>query len=372
MKIAFVISSLRSGGAERVLSVLANHLAINNEIVVITKSKIEADFYKVDRKVKRISINPSEKVNKGKRKLFKSVPQTVRDIYLVLNSEKPDLVVSFISKINVMTIIAAKLARCPVVVSERSNPHSDIKGFFRFGRTLLYPLSNYIVSPTKGVDSYFDKSVKVSKRAIIANPLDHMFFPDSNVSKENKIIFIGRFSPVKRLDLFIDAISVIADKLRDEKWNVEIYGGGEYITEKELKNRTVKNGIDDIVLFKGKTNDPASVMRASKLLALTSQHESFGNVLIEAMACGCVPVSTNCDYGPREILLTDVNGILTGDSSNEFAKAILNLIENPEKLDYLRSQALNANVKYNIRAIGDQWESVFNEVLKSVRNNGNN
>jgi GalNAc-alpha-(1->4)-GalNAc-alpha-(1->3)-diNAcBac-PP-undecaprenol alpha-1,4-N-acetyl-D-galactosaminyltransferase len=364
MKIIFVISSLHSGGAERVLSVLANNLAIENEVVIITKSKLQTDFYAIDERVKRISISLESSSKGNKFKLANDVAQTVRKIYLELKQEKPDLVVSFISKINVMTIMAAKLARYPVIVSETSNPYSDIKGFFRLGRMLLYPFADYVVSPTKGVDSYFKNIVKVSKRTVIANPLDKIFFHDFNLIKENKIIFIGRFSPVKRLGFFIDSISIISDKLREKNWHVEIYGGGANSAEQELKSQVARHKIDDIVFLKGKTNDPATVMRTSKLLALTSQRESFGNVLIEAMACGCVPVSTDCDYGPREIISLNRNGILTSDCRDDFAKAILRLVEDPATLNSLKSEALKINIKYHIRRISDQWESIFKEVLK--------
>ncbi|WP_404363750.1 glycosyltransferase [Marinobacter sp.] len=364
MKIVFFISSLSSGGAERVLSVLVNHFVKNHNIVVVTGSKEVEDFYDLNPRVKRICLLGGNKEENSKISTVQIVSSSILAMVNIINTEKPDLVVSFISKMNVMAILASKIARTPVVISEHSNPYSDISGFFRVARITLYRYANFLVCPTVGVDKYFDRLVNVKQRAIINNPLPVGFSQSFNAEKKNKIIFMGRFSAVKRIELLVEAVSLISNELKEANWLVEIYGGGNKEEENKLLQVIDFFELNNLVSFRGKTRNPREVMSESKILALTSKHESFGNAITEAMACGCVPVSTDCDFGPREIITHEKDGLLTGHSAREIAKALLQLVNNPVQLEGMQKEAVKIQRRLNVERIGFQWESVFQKVAK--------
>ncbi|WP_342765790.1 glycosyltransferase, partial [Haloferax sp. KTX1] len=113
--------------------------------------------------------------------------------------------------------------------------------------------------------------------------------------------------------------------------------GSETETVREL---TVELGLTEVTSIPGYVDNPYRFMNQASLFLLSSQFEGLPTVLIEAMACGCPIVSTDCPSGPREILADGEYGRLTpvGDVDS-IATAALEMLENPPPAAVLQDRA---------------------------------
>lgn len=142
--------------------------------------------------------------------------------------------------------------------------------------------------------------------------------------------FVGRFSPGKGHEEFIEA----AGMLRQKHTNIQFLVVGEASYGEEEYEQTIKaiceaKGLQDLVRFTGYRKDIPEVMAAFDIFAFPSHAESFGVVLIEAMAMERPVVSTNCD-GVLDIVVDGKTGIYVHPrNSKELADALSSLIENP-------------------------------------------
>jgi len=358
MKIVFFISSLRQGGAERVVTVLSNNLSKRHDVVIVTLSNEVDEFYKINDGIKRDYLFKKSKAKTNKLSTLFQLFDTIKGMYLIIKKHQPDVAVSFINKFNVLGIIASKLSKTPIVVSERSNPYRDIKGIFDYLRKVLYPYSDAIIFQTNGAASYFNNKIR-KKSMIIYNPLDDTVKEEIK-KKENVIIAMGRLEPVKNYELLIESVNIMKERLRKSKWQVHIYGDG---SQKEtLAQLITKYHINDLVILKGPTKSPYSVLASAKVFALTSRYEGFPNALCEAMANGCVPVSVNCDFGPSEIIENNINGFLTQDNALDISNKIITLVESSNKIHEMKIEAMRIKKKLNVEIISSQWEDIFNRI----------
>ena len=166
---------------------------------------------------------------------------------------------------------------------------------------------------------------------------------NTNHALRNDILFVGRLSPEKRVDLLLEAYSTLQDRIDH---NLVIIGDGP--ERATLQQMAIRLGCADRVEFRGTHPDPPSVMGVFTLLVLCSDYEGLGIVLIEALAQGCSVVSTDCPTGPREVLANGRFGRLVpvGDPA-ALANAIEQALDQPvEESDEL---ALHLQ-KYTVRS----------------------
>ncbi|HFU75483.1 MAG TPA: hypothetical protein ENK66_04480, partial [Arcobacter sp.] len=167
MKVLFVIGSLSSGGAERVISEMSNYWGRKGwEITVLTTNvtKKKQDFYILDSSVKRIDISSLLKGTKIKYFIKLSI-----GIRRIIRDEKPNVVISFISGSNYVTILSMLGIKTPLIISDRSNPYLEKKINLKY-KTFLYPFSDALVLQTKGVQSYYSNIKKINIHTI-PNPV---------------------------------------------------------------------------------------------------------------------------------------------------------------------------------------------------------
>lgn len=172
LRLCLVISSLGAGGAERVMSTLANAWAERGyEISCITTvASTGEDFYSIDPQVKRIRLNvPAEK---GGRGIFLSLKRVLR-LRGVFRAQRPDLIISFIDKSNIFTLIAAKGAGVPVIARERIDPYQGSigGGVWEVMRRRTYPWAACVTVLTDAVAERFLADHPRLRLAVLANPL---------------------------------------------------------------------------------------------------------------------------------------------------------------------------------------------------------
>ena len=235
MKIVFLITNLSTGGAERVMVTLANELVKKHEIIIWTRSNRINDFYYVNRDIKRINLLKSPKKLSNIFIRLIEIFNVILQICKLILKEKPDVVVSFLSSFNVLTILASKITKTSVIISERNNPSKEKIGKFKnFLRKIIYPFATLIVFQTKKASKYFTKILK-RNIYVIPNPLTPDVKKIKTCSKKNIILAMGSLIYQKRFDKLIDSVALIKGELKKKNWIVEIYGEGELRDELEKR-----------------------------------------------------------------------------------------------------------------------------------------
>lgn len=169
------------------------------------------------------------------------------------------------------------------------------------------------------------------------------------------ILSAGRLHSQKRFDAVIRAFAKISDQV-----NAHLYILGKGNLESDLKRLAQSLDITEKVHFLGFRADLWSYMKASQLFILSSKYEGFGNVIIEAMACGCPVVSYDCDYGPSEIIDHRKNGMLVPDGDEErLADAIVDVLTDDKLHQRLKENGLARAADFSSSDVARKYEKVF-------------
>lgn len=359
-RIAFYIGSLNKGGAERVITNLA--IAFHEkgyEVFMITKF-IAKEEYELPAGITRIIADITKEEEKGRIRNVYLRTKKLRDIILQIH---PDVVVSFIGKSNLRTIMATRGTKIPAVVSVRSNPSREVgTGMKKFFTQLLFSMAEGVVLQTQEAKQFFWKNIQ-KKAIVLQNSINPEFVRESYLGERSKsIVMVGRIDQNKNQRMVIEAFATLAKDYPE--WKVELYGDGEerenleaYVKELSLEKQIIFHGIQ--------TNLPEKIEKAS-IFVLPSKQEGMPNALIEAMVLGLCVVSTDCPCGgPRDLIIPEKNGILIPVDDKERLQSVLIRLMDDEKLRSELSQSARKIIRQvTPKEINLQWENY----LKSVAN----
>lgn len=361
-----VIHSLGGGGAERAAVLLTQGLVIKeHQASLITLFGQEFDFYHLPENIPRIAL----KVEGTSANLLHALQnnfQRLRSLRRAIDSCQPDVVISFLDKTNVLTLIACLGSKYPLIVSEQNDPtQNDIGHIWNFLRRLVYPFATTVVSCSQGVDRNWNW-LDSQRRTVIYNPLAVNTTESGEVSIQlnpikKRVVAMGRLTSQKGFDLLLKAFSLINTKFLD--WQLIIIGEGE--ERKKLEQLTQKLEIEEQVIMPGLVDNPFPILKQCDLFILSSRYEGFGNVIIEAMACGLPVISTDCPSGPGEIITSGDNGILVPNQEiDSLAKAMADLMSNPERRQKLSKNAHFTLSRFKLDVIVNQWEKLLIKQIK--------
>lgn len=192
----------------------------------------------------------------------------------------------------------------------------------------------------------------------------------TNYSERNfnyDLISIGRLVEAKNYPLLIEAIKI----LRDRNINLKacIVGGGPL--EDMVKRLIAQYDLNNIVTLTGELlySEAQSFLEKSRLFVLSSSWEGFGVVIIEAMAKGLPIISTDCDFGPAEILRSENNTygkLVPVNDPEALANSISEILGNKEKMSKFSKLSLARVKDFDIKNIAHQHEELFNKLSKEV------
>lgn len=369
MRITFVIPSLSSGGAERVLILLAQAF-INKayQVNVVTLSTANNDFYTLPVGTNRLALgilgnsaNPLNAIVNNLSRLSK--------LRKAICSTKPDVVISFVTETNILTIISLLQTGIPVIATEHCDPNLMSYGrIWEKLRRFSYPYATKIVSVSKGVDNGFDW-LSTTKRAIIYNPFltiennyNQIDLPIDADSDKKWMISMGRLTYQKGFDILLSAFAQVANNYPN--WQLIILGKGEQ--RPELEKLVEHLSLTDQVILAGVIKNPFPILKKADLFVMASRFEGFPMSHGEAMACGCPIIATDCPSGPREIIRHDIDGILVPtEDVSALAQAMDSLMSNEKKRIRLASRATEVTERFSLENVMDSWEKLFAEIDKN-------
>ncbi|MHA4778332.1 glycosyltransferase family 4 protein [Streptomyces sp. MSC1_001] len=179
------------------------------------------------------------------------------------------------------------------------------------------------------------------------------------------VVAAGRLTRVKRYDLLIDAFAEVAADHPD--WKLRIYGTGDAVQDLKgpLTRQIKERGLGERVFLMGSVTPLEPELAKGSIAAVTSERESFGMTIVEAMRCGLPVVSTDCPHGPREIIEDGVDGILVPvDDVAAFARALRRLVEDDEARAKAARAALAAAERFDPARIAARHEALWAELVE--------
>ena len=347
MKIAFLISSLNAGGAERVLSLLANELSLTKDIVIITLSQDEP-FYKLN---DSITIKHLGVLNSGTNPL-KAILSNLVLIYKItslIKSLRIKSLICFMTTSNILGIISGKfLSNINVTISERANPNFEDVGYWNFLRRKTYKLADRLVVQSEEISNYFKSIIDERKISIISNPIEII---ETNKLKKRKIILtVGRVDANKNQEQIIRSFS----KVKQEEWKLIICGDGTLLSK--LKELVISLNMNDAVEFKGIVKNIERQYERASIFAFSSLSEGFPNVLLEAMSYECACISTDCPTGPSMLIKNNVNGFLIPLADEiSYTNHLQKLIDEEKTRNIFVSNAKSSLEHYSLNKVAEQW-----------------
>jgi glycosyltransferase involved in cell wall biosynthesis len=354
-RIVLAISSLSPGGAERIISGLANHwAAMGWGVTLVSFGPSEEPYYPLDPKVQLVQLGFASKPNALGQTL-----RRVRAFRRIVRTTRPVAVVSFLTRINVVSIMAATGLKTRLVVSERNNADLQyVHPAWRILRYLTYPMAFRLVSPTRGLLESFSWPIRL-RGCVIPNSVDPSFSAlPWRARSDRTILAVGRLVRQKGFDLLLRAFAQIAP-FRPE-WSLVIWGEGEERASLlELRDAL---GLTRSVRMPGVTASPGEWAHSGEIFVLSSRFEGFANVVAEAMAAGLPVLAFDCDWGPGELIRHETDGLLvkSGDVG-ALANGLLRLTGDPALRRVLGHAARRSIERIQPELIMARWDDLLVE-----------
>ncbi len=314
-KISILLPDLRGGGAERVNLDLAHEFA---------KAGHEVDF--VLRQARGELIEEAQSAHSVSDLAVPRVRKLLPKLVKYLRTQKPDVLIAAMWPLSVIAPLAQRLSghRCEVLVSEHgilSKQYGDWgllhRLFLRSSTGLGYRIAGHRVGVSAGVAADMAALSGMRRRAfeVIYNPVPARPDPDPSALDQAerlwpgpsgaRILTVGTLKAVKNHPLLLRAFAQF------NRPDAQLMFVGDGVGREDLISLARDLGVGAQVVFAGFQSDPTPFYITADLFVLSSDREGFGNVIVEAMACGTPVVSTDCPSGPGEILEGGQYGRLT-------------------------------------------------------------
>jgi GalNAc-alpha-(1->4)-GalNAc-alpha-(1->3)-diNAcBac-PP-undecaprenol alpha-1,4-N-acetyl-D-galactosaminyltransferase len=362
----FVVSSLGGGGAEKIAVLMANFWAERGEEVsfILFANASEPHAYTLHSSINVVYLNKRGDSRGRIQGLFNAASR-VRALRQALKKIRPAVVIPFLDRTNICAVLAAWGLSIPTVITEHNVPSQNTLPFpWEPLRRYTYPRASRLVVLTEETQKYYLERWKLES-IIIPNPVAPApLLPTYTPQSPPRIVALGRLEPVKGFTTLIQCMKRV--HLALPLLHLEIWGEGSQRAHLESLSKSLN--LEECISLKGRTNDVYAPLSRSDLLILTSHHEAFPNVILEAFTAGVPVVALDCPSGPRAIIDSDKNGALIAPDHVELlADKIIELINDPLRRTQMSAAAKEKSKTYELVSIMRRWDELLNQMGVSIR-----
>ena len=319
--ILIAIPSLKTGGAERVASELANNWSrLGHQVKIITLFRDTIE-YNLEKNVEYQNI-----IDGHRNSIFKII-NVVKALFIFrkeVKKFKPDGVLSLMY--NKFTLTSLLFSNIPVFISERSSPFIKENLIAELIKKVIYPQASGMITQTKTSEVFFSNKYRNLKIKTIKNPIPLKYFNIVPAIENRVVLAVGRLIPTKGFDQLIECFK----NANNYGWKLIIAGNGP---EKEkLLEKIKKFNMSDQIKLLGNVSNLSELYSTSSIFTSTSSLEGFPNALCEAMISGVPAVSYDCPTGPSDIIIDNLNGYLIPLNNSTLFTEKLDILMNDQPL----------------------------------------
>lgn len=346
----------RTGGTERVLSIIANELSkkddkFNIHILSITNES-NSSYFTLNKGIKTERILKSKDVN-FKKHYF----QVVKGIREYIKKNNIDILIDVEVIASLFSIPATRFTKTKLISWEHFNFYEDNGSNLRaYARKLAAKFANCIITLTEqDKENYLNNLNIKGKIDYIYNPVEEVNNDVCNIDSK-QIISVGRLTYQKGFDLLCEVANNVLKENKQWKWT--ILGDGE--DKEKLQAKIKEYGLEDRLILKGNVSNVEDYYKNSSLYVMTSRFEGLPMTLLEAKTYKLPIVSFNCLTGPSEIVKNNVNGLLINPENVEAMSNKLNILLKDEKK--LKEFSNNAQIdinKFELKPIIEKWDNIL-------------
>ena len=365
MRIAFVAPSLNGGGAERAAVTVLNALDATRYDRSLYLFRREGPYLRdVAREIALVSAASDDRVGR------------IRHLAAFLRARRPDIVVSFLSYFSVQLAMRLAGSSARFVINQQTPVTAFLsdadyawrkplrRGIFERVARFAYPRADAIVATSRGVADDLTANFGVAPAAVatIPNPfdLDALARAASEPAEipapagTPLLVSAGRLADAKNWPLLIDALRLLK---QDVRAHTLILGQGEL--EGDIRRRLAEADLASDVTLAGFQANPWKYMARADAFVLTSRYEGFGNVIVEAMACGA-PVVATASPGTRAIIDPEINGLLVEQHDpRAVADALARVLRDDALRTRLRAAALERSKAFAVANVAAAYDRLF-------------
>lgn len=351
------------GGAERVAALLASSWAKRGDDVTLmaTFSERGECVYRLDEGVQLEFLSDHCGATAGRLKRLLVMRHFIR-------RTRPDVIVSFLTNVNVAALLAGAGLGIPVIASERTYPPLEnprLPLFYRVMRWLIYRTAGALVAQTAQTAAWLRRFASNVPVATIPNPVvlplpgsEPRIDPESALGADDKLIlWAGRIDGPKRPEIVIEAFSRLAPEMAG--WKLALIGDGP--RRAELKAVVAARGLQDRILLPGFAGNLANWYERADIYVMTTSFEGFPNSMLEALAHGRASIAFDVlaglrelsDDGRRFMLLPD------RDHEDELTEALRAFMSSAELREQFAATAKEVTHVYSEQTILSLWDNLF-------------
>lgn len=412
--ICLYIGSLQKGGAERVMTHLAEYLYGEGWRVTFVTTYFRPPEYVLphalwDAKTGELYGTEEETVSWGRERSATAAPDGICRIYSdpkpeglargrvrgfiaryrtlreIWKREKPDVILSFIGYNNSFAVLTSRGLGIPVAVSVRSNPAYEYNtAKLRIPAFFFFRKADGVVLQTHEAAEFFPKDIQ-KKAVILPNAINPDFIhPRYEGERQNRVVCVGRLDHNKNQDYLIRQFARAHEK--HPEYTLHLYGDGP--ARAEFERLADQLGIAEAVIFEGLVDGVREKIEKSRIFVLPSRSEGMPNALLEAMGAGLACISTDCPCGgPRDLIRDGENGFLVPvegaaskqgepaaaaarkteeDPDSIMAERLIHLMDDPQLADRMGREAARVQESYSPERINRQWKDYLCSFIHSI------
>lgn len=347
MRIGILTFSLHGGGAERMVSRLANAFVRKQiEVDILLLYETEERAYDLEDAVRVVDVCDRS------RNLLKKRFIQIKKLRQYLKESEPDAILSFIYTTLPFPAIAEKglKHKLKIIGTQRTNP-KVLKKIYNFMVAPFLRRADGFIFQTKGSQECYPIWLQ-KKSVVIPNVAPAVVTLPQEKKLRNSICTVGRFSESKDYDTIFKAMKIISEKLPDAC--LHVYGEGS--KKEEYIKWLEEMGIRESVIFEGFSRNVVEDIKKYEVFLFSSKAEGMPNSLVEAMAAGLACVATDCDFGPSDLIHDGENGYLVPVSNyKEMADRVVILLEDKELRNAISEKAARISEYYSEEKITDRY-----------------